>query len=70
MRGLRAWWERMRGLGRDTERNLRREQEMSDEIESHIQMQAEENQRAGMTQQEARRRAILTGQPVPEPPTP
>jgi predicted permease len=32
---------------------------MSDEIESHIQMQADENERAGMTPQEARRRAIL-----------
>jgi predicted permease len=32
---------------------------MSDEIENHIQMQAEENQRAGMAPQEARRRAIL-----------
>ena len=32
---------------------------MSDEIESHIQMQTEENQRAGMSAEEARRRAIL-----------
>jgi predicted permease len=32
---------------------------MADEIESHIQMQAEENQRAGMSAEEARRRAIL-----------
>ncbi|HEY1964011.1 MAG TPA: ABC transporter permease [Acidobacteriaceae bacterium] len=45
----------MRGLSRDSSR----EQEMSDEIESHIQMQAEENQRAGMSAEEARRRAIL-----------
>ena len=55
MRQLRAWWQRMRGLARGSSR----EQEMSDEIESHIQMQSEENQRAGMTPQEARRRAIL-----------
>ena len=55
MRQLRAWWQRMRGLSRGSSR----EQEMSDEIESHIQMQSEENQRAGMTPQEARRRAIL-----------
>src|SRR6201989_3467133 len=55
MRQLRAWWQRMRGLARGSSR----EQEMSDEIESHIQMQAEENQRAGMTPQEARRRAVL-----------
>ncbi len=52
---VRAWWQRMRGLGRGSAR----EQEMTDEIESHIQMQAEENQRAGMSAQEARRRAIL-----------
>ena len=32
---------------------------MAYEIESHIQMQAEENERAGMGPQEARRRAIL-----------
>jgi macrolide transport system ATP-binding/permease protein len=55
MRRLRTWWRRMLGLGRDT----RREQEMWDEIESHIQMQAEENERAGMSAAEARRRAIL-----------
>jgi predicted permease len=45
----------MRGLNRDT----RREQEMADEIESHVQMQAEANERAGMTAAEARRQAIL-----------
>jgi macrolide transport system ATP-binding/permease protein len=55
MRGLRAWWQRMRGLARGASR----EQEMSEEIESHIQMQAEENQRAGMSPMEARRNAIL-----------
>ena len=55
MRQMRAWWQRMRGLSRDSSR----EREMSDEIESHIQMQAEENQRAGMSAEEARRRAIL-----------
>jgi predicted permease len=32
---------------------------MNDEIESHIEMQAEENERAGMSPAEARRRAIL-----------
>jgi hypothetical protein len=45
----------MRGLTRD----VRRDQEQADEIECHIQMQAEENQRAGMSPMEARRRAIL-----------
>ena len=55
MRGLRAWWRRMLGVARDS----RREQELTDEIESHIQMQTEENVRAGMSPEEARRRAIL-----------
>ena len=55
MRKLRAWWRRVLGLGRDS----KREQEMAEEIESHIQMQAEENERAGMSPVEARRRAIL-----------
>ena len=55
MRGLRAWWMRLRGLRRDQ----RREQEMADEIESHIQMQTEDNQRAGMSPEEARRQAIV-----------
>ncbi len=55
MRQLRAFWSRLRGLGRDSQR----EQEMADEIESHIQMQTDDNQRAGMTAEEARRQAIL-----------
>ncbi|HEX6495141.1 MAG TPA: ABC transporter permease [Acidobacteriaceae bacterium] len=55
MRRLRAWWQRVRGIGRDSSR----EREMSDEIESHIQMQAEENERAGMNAQEARRAAFI-----------
>ena len=54
MKQLRAWWQRMRGLARDSSR----EQEMTDEIESHIRMQAEENERAGMSPVEARRAAI------------
>lgn len=55
MRQLRAWWQRVRGISRD----VRRDQEQADEIESHIQMQTEENESAGMSAQEARRRAIL-----------
>ncbi len=55
MRELRAWWRRLLGISRDSFR----EQEMADEIESHLQMQAEENERAGMPPGEARRRAIL-----------
>src|SRR5579875_2310314 len=52
---LRAWWQRVLGLARSSSR----EQEFADEIESHIAMQAEENERAGMPASEARRRAIL-----------
>ena len=55
MRQLRAWWQRMRGMARDSSR----EREMADEIESHIQMQAEANERAGMSPAEARRRALI-----------
>jgi len=55
MKELRAWWQRVRGISRDAQRD----QEQADEIESHIQMQTEENERAGMSPQEARRRAIL-----------
>jgi len=55
MRQLRAYWQRVRGMARDASR----EREMADEIESHIQMQAEANERAGMSPAEARRRAIL-----------
>jgi hypothetical protein len=45
----------MLGISRDSSR----EQEMADKIESHIQMQAEENERGGMAPVEARRRAVL-----------
>lgn len=55
LRELRAWWLRFRGLRRDS----RRERELAEEIECHVQMQAEENQRAGMMPDEARRAAIL-----------
>ena len=55
MRQLRAWWQRMRGMARDSSR----EREMADEMESHIQMQAEANERAGMSPAEARRNALI-----------
>jgi hypothetical protein len=38
---------------------VRREQELVDELESHIEMQTEENLRAGMSPEEARRAAAL-----------
>src|SRR5688572_31574418 len=37
----------------------RRERELSDEIESHIQLHVDDNLRAGMTPSEARRQAVL-----------
>ena len=40
-------------------RRERRERELSEEIESHIQLHVDDNLRAGMSPQEARRRAVL-----------
>src|SRR5215471_8567059 len=55
MRSLRAWCLRLAGIfQRD-----RREGELAEEIDSHIQMHVEENVRAGMSQEEARRQALL-----------
>ena len=55
MRGLRALLSRMFGMFGST----RREQEFADEIDSHLQMHIEDNVRAGMTPEEARRQAML-----------
>ena len=55
MRGLRAMLSRVGGLFG----GARRERELSDEIESHVEMQVEDNLRAGMTPEEARRAAML-----------
>ena len=55
MRKLRALWMRLRGvvaLGKT-------EDEFSAELESHLQMHIEDNLRAGMSAQQARREAIL-----------
>jgi putative ABC transport system permease protein len=55
MRGLRAWAMRVSGLfGRD-----RRERELRDEIDSHLQMHIEDYVRAGLSPGEARRQALL-----------
>ncbi|HEY7099007.1 MAG TPA: ABC transporter permease [Terriglobales bacterium] len=55
MRNLRAWCLRLAGIfQRD-----RRDRELAEEIDSHIQMHVEENLRAGMSQEEARRQALL-----------
>jgi predicted permease len=53
MRFLRAWLLGSIGL------SDRRDQELSEELESHVQMHVEENLRAGMTFAEARRRALI-----------
>ena len=55
MRLLRAAFVRLTSLiGRD-----RHEREMADELESHIQLHVDDNLRAGMTPDEARRRALM-----------
>lgn len=55
MRRVRAWLIRLGGtFGRD-----RRDAEFAAEVESHVQMHTEENLRAGMTPEEARRAALM-----------
>ena len=55
MRQLRAWCLRMVGMfGR-----RRREQELAEELESHLQFHIDDNVRAGMTAEEARRQALI-----------
>jgi predicted permease len=55
MKRLRAWMMRLGGLFS----GARREREISDELASHLEMHIEENLRAGMTEEEARRNAVL-----------
>ncbi len=55
MRQLRAWLLRFRGLFlKDA-----REREFADELESHLQMHIDDNIRAGMSPQEAKRVAVM-----------
>ena len=55
MRRLRAWLLRLAGLfGKE-----RSDQELAQEIESHLQMNIEDNVRRGMSVEEARRQALL-----------
>src|SRR5262245_52962529 len=55
MKALRRWTARVSGLfGRS-----RRERELADEIESHLQLHTDDNIRRGMTPAEARRQAVL-----------
>src|SRR5271165_5718097 len=55
IRRLRAWMIRVGGL---FNRQLR-ERELSDEMESHLQLHIEENLRAGMSPAQARREALV-----------
>lgn len=55
MKRLRRVWKRLMG----TVAGSRRERELADEIETHLQMQTEDNLKLGMSPQEARRAAVL-----------
>jgi putative ABC transport system permease protein len=55
MKRLRGWWRRLIG----TLAGHRRETELADEIEMHLQMQTEDNLKLGMSSGEARRAAAL-----------
>jgi len=54
MKPLRAWMLRLAGMVP----NARRERELADEIEGHLQMHIDDNVRSGMSPQQARREAI------------
>jgi MacB-like periplasmic core domain len=55
MRYLRAWLSRWAGLFRSEQRS----RDFAEEIESHLQMHIEDNLRAGMNPEEARRQAVI-----------
>jgi putative ABC transport system permease protein len=55
VRRLRRGWKRLIG----TISGFRHDPELADEIETHLQMQTEDNLKLGMTAQEARRDAVL-----------
>jgi predicted permease len=55
MRTLRAWFIRLSGAFR----RERRESELAEELESNLQFHIEDNQRAGMSPEEARRQALI-----------
>src|SRR6058998_2182320 len=55
MRRLREWILRFGGLFN----KQRKDRELDDEIESHLQMHIEDNLRLGMTPEEARREAMI-----------
>src|SRR6266568_2952537 len=55
MRRLRVWFLRLAGLFNKE----RRDRELAEELESHLQMHIEDNLRRGMTLEEARREALM-----------
>src|ERR1700676_2668332 len=55
MRRLRAWFFRIAGIFRKE----RGERELTAEMESHLQLHIEDNLRAGMSAEEARRQALI-----------
>src|SRR6267143_5099960 len=55
MRQLRTWLLRLSGLFRKDQRD----REFSSELESHLQMHIQDNLRAGMAPEEARRQALI-----------
>ena len=55
MRPVRAFFSRLGG----SFSQARREREMAEELESHLQMQTEDNLRSGMSAEQARRAAVL-----------
>ena len=55
MRTLRAWLHRLAGSFSSS----RREREFADELQSHLQMHIDDQMRAGMTLEEARRSALV-----------
>ena len=55
MRRFRGWMMRFGGLFNQG----RKDRELQDELESHIQMHVEDNLRSGMTLEEARRQAMI-----------
>lgn len=55
MRAVRAFWKRVAGLWSGAQRD----NEVAAELEAHLQLHVDDNLRAGMTPEEARRQAIL-----------
>src|SRR5690242_10695536 len=55
VRHMRAWLRRIAGLFRKSGRD----HELSAEMESHIQLHVEEGLRAGLTQEQAKREALM-----------